>query len=191
MQHVGYRRWLKPKEHRLIRFATRVQGLMLRPSLAGQVTGFTDIAQRGLRFIVCPYIAPQDRGGVDVIKKLGETLNRAGEMCQKSGMHLCYHNHAFEFDNDGLRTLFRSASDRVKAQIDLGWVQLAGESPAAFVLYLGQRISSAHLNGQLGFVDNHDVLAGKGEVHGEGFRRLQHPRDWSGAGRAGGRGDGG
>ncbi|MGB7991033.1 MAG: substrate-binding domain-containing protein [Candidatus Methylophosphatis roskildensis] len=51
VQHVGYRRWLKPKEHRLIRFATRVQGLMLRPSLAGQVTGFTDIAQRGLRFI--------------------------------------------------------------------------------------------------------------------------------------------
>lgn len=51
VQHVGYRRWLKPKEHRLIRFATRVQGLMLRPSLDGQVTGFADIAQRGLRFI--------------------------------------------------------------------------------------------------------------------------------------------
>ena len=51
VQHVGYRRWLKPKEHRLIRFATRVQGLMLRPSLDGQVAGFTDIARAGLRFI--------------------------------------------------------------------------------------------------------------------------------------------
>lgn len=51
VQHVGYRRWLKPKEHRLIRFATRVQGLMLRPSLEGQVSGFAEIARAGLRFI--------------------------------------------------------------------------------------------------------------------------------------------
>lgn len=51
VQHVGYRRWLKPKEHRLIRFATRVQGLMLRPSLDGQVSGFAEIARAGLRFI--------------------------------------------------------------------------------------------------------------------------------------------
>lgn len=51
VQHVGYRRWLKPKEHRLIRFATRVQGLMLRPSLQGRVNGFADIAQGDLRFI--------------------------------------------------------------------------------------------------------------------------------------------
>lgn len=51
VQHLGYRRWLKPKEHRLIRFATRVQGLMLRPSLDGQVGSFADIARAGLRFI--------------------------------------------------------------------------------------------------------------------------------------------
>ena len=51
VQHIGYRRWLKPKEHRLIRFATRVQGLMMRPSLRGQVNGFADIVQLGLRFI--------------------------------------------------------------------------------------------------------------------------------------------
>lgn len=51
VQHVGYRRWLRPREHRLIRFATRVQGLMMRPSLKGQVGGFADIARAGLRFI--------------------------------------------------------------------------------------------------------------------------------------------
>lgn len=51
VQHLGYRRWLKPKEQQLIRFATRVQGLMLRPSLEGQVTSFADITVHGLRFI--------------------------------------------------------------------------------------------------------------------------------------------
>ncbi|HMV54705.1 MAG TPA: substrate-binding domain-containing protein [Rhodocyclaceae bacterium] len=51
VQHIGYRRWLKPKEHRLIRFATRVQGLMMRPSLDGQINSFSDIARAGLRFI--------------------------------------------------------------------------------------------------------------------------------------------
>lgn len=51
VQHLGYRRWLKFRENRLIRFATRVQGLMLRPSLEGQVTSFAEVARAGLRFI--------------------------------------------------------------------------------------------------------------------------------------------
>lgn len=51
VQHLGYRRWLKPRANRLIRFATRVQGLMLRASLEGQVTSFAEVARAGLRFI--------------------------------------------------------------------------------------------------------------------------------------------
>ncbi|OYW09398.1 MAG: hypothetical protein B7X34_06835, partial [Acidobacteriia bacterium 12-62-4] len=56
-----------------------------------------DAKQRGFSYVVCPYIAPQDRGGVDVIKKLADTLNKAGQRCKSAGINLCYHNHAFEF----------------------------------------------------------------------------------------------
>jgi hypothetical protein len=56
-----------------------------------------DAKKRGFEYVVCPYIAPGDRGGVEVIRKLGDTLNTAGELCRKAGLILCYHNHAFEY----------------------------------------------------------------------------------------------
>ena len=88
---------------------------MLRPWLIAAVFCGTALAapppaldeakEKGFEYVVCPYIAPQDRGGADVMKKLGETLNAAGERCQKAGLHLCYHNHAFEFQPEGSGTL--------------------------------------------------------------------------------------
>src|SRR3982751_6245155 len=57
-----------------------------------------DAKQRGFEYAVCPYIAPADRGGVDMMKRLGNTLNKAGERCKAIGLTLCYHNHAFEFE---------------------------------------------------------------------------------------------
>ncbi|HEY3442703.1 MAG TPA: sugar phosphate isomerase/epimerase [Paludibaculum sp.] len=110
-----------------------------------------DCKQRGLKFIVCPYIAPQDRGGVDVIKKLGETLNRAGEMCQKSGMHLCYHNHAFEFEpvaggGNLLDVLMQTADPKlVSLELDIMWSRVAGVDPVTVLQKYGKRIALLHL----------------------------------------------
>jgi sugar phosphate isomerase/epimerase len=110
-----------------------------------------DAKQRGLKFIVCPYIAPQDRGGVDVIKKLGETLNRAGEMCHKSGMHLCYHNHAFEFEpvaggGNLLDVLMKTADPKlVSLELDIMWSRVAGVDPVTVLKKYGKRIALLHL----------------------------------------------
>ncbi|MGA3040798.1 MAG: twin-arginine translocation signal domain-containing protein, partial [Bryobacteraceae bacterium] len=53
--------------------------------------------KHGFEYVVCPWIEPGDRGGVEMIRKLGGTLNTAGELARKAGMRLCYHNHAFEY----------------------------------------------------------------------------------------------
>src|SRR5579871_2907317 len=53
--------------------------------------------KHGFEYVVCPWIDPRERGGVDMIRKLGATLNTAGELSRKAGMRLCYHNHAFEY----------------------------------------------------------------------------------------------
>jgi hypothetical protein len=42
-----------------------------------------DAAKHGFRYVVCPYIAPQDRGGADVMQRLGETLNKAAKPARK------------------------------------------------------------------------------------------------------------
>lgn len=107
--------------------------------------------RRGIQFAVCPYIAPQDRGGVDVIKKLGETLNRAGELCNKSGMHLCYHNHAFEFEpvagGGNLLDVLMTAADPklVSLELDIMWSRVAGVDPVTVLKKYGKRIALMHL----------------------------------------------
>ncbi len=93
-----------------------------------------DVKQHGFEYAGCPYIAPQDRGGVEVIQKLGDTLNKAGEICRKSGLHLVYHNHAFEFEpaEDGtlLDVLMKTTDSRlVSLELDIMWAQVAGVDP--------------------------------------------------------------
>jgi sugar phosphate isomerase/epimerase len=106
--------------------------------------------EKGFEYVVCPYIAPQDRGGADVIKKLGETLNAAGERCQKAGLHLCYHNHAFEFQPEGsgtlLDVLMQTADPKlVNLEMDIMWVTVAGADPVSLLKKYGHRVALMHL----------------------------------------------
>jgi sugar phosphate isomerase/epimerase len=109
-----------------------------------------DAKKRGFTFVVCPYIAPQDRGGVDVIRRLGETLNKAGKVCRETGLHLCYHNHAFEFEPtpEGtlLDVLLKTADPKlVSLELDIMWSQVAGVSPVEVLQKYGKRVALMHL----------------------------------------------
>ncbi|QOY86628.1 sugar phosphate isomerase/epimerase family protein [Paludibaculum fermentans] len=109
-----------------------------------------DAKKRGLKFAVCPYIAPKDRGGVDVIKKLGETLNKAGETCAKSGLSLCYHNHAFEFEPAAggtlLDVLMQTTDPKyVSLELDIMWSKVGGHDPVEILKKYNKRIALMHL----------------------------------------------
>lgn len=111
-----------------------------------------DAKAKGFSYVVCPYIAPQDRGGVEVIKKLADTLNKAGERVKAAGMHLCYHNHAFEFEpvagtgDTLLDVLMKNADAKlVGLEFDVMWSQVGGVDPIRiFEKYKG-RIPLVHL----------------------------------------------
>jgi len=111
-----------------------------------------DAKAKGFQYVVCPYIAPQDRGGVDVIRKLGETLNKAGESCNKSGLKLCYHNHAFEFEpvpggtGTLLDVLMQTADPKlVNLELDIMWSQVAGVDPVSVIQKYAKRVSLMHV----------------------------------------------
>lgn len=110
-----------------------------------------DAAKRGIKFAICPYIAPKDRGGVDVIKKMAANLTKAGEQCRKSGMTLAYHNHAFEFapapGGGTLLDVLMSESDPklVTLELDMMWAQVAGVSPVSLLEKYGKRVTLMHL----------------------------------------------
>jgi sugar phosphate isomerase/epimerase len=110
-----------------------------------------DAKSKGFRFVVCPYIAPQDRGGEDVMKRLADTLNQAGETCRKSGLRLAYHNHAFEFEPvEGKGTLLdillKAADPKlVTLELDIMWSQVAGVDPVSVLRKYGRRVTLMHL----------------------------------------------
>ena len=111
-----------------------------------------DAKAKGLQYVVCPYIATADRGGVDVIKRLAETLNKTGERVKAAGMKLCYHNHAFEFEpvagtSERLIDVFMKNADKnlVALEFDIMWSQVGGVPPVEmFEKYKG-RIPLVHL----------------------------------------------
>lgn len=117
-----------------------------------------DAKAKGFQFVVCPYIAPQDRGGEDVIKKLGDTLNKAGEVCNKSGLKLAYHNHAFEFEpvpgkGTLLDILMKTADPKlVHLELDIMWSQVAGVDPVSVLKKYGKRVALMHLKNVAGTV---------------------------------------
>ena len=106
--------------------------------------------KHGFQYVVCPYIAPANRGGAEVMRKLGETLNKVGEQCRKAGLQLCYHNHAFEFEPSGKGTLLDVLMETtdpklVGLELDIMWVRVAGVDPVSVLKQYGKRIPLMHL----------------------------------------------
>jgi sugar phosphate isomerase/epimerase len=95
-----------------------------------------DAAEVGLKYMVCAWLAPSERGSLDHYKQVAEDLNKAGETCKKAGIQLCYHNHDFEFiQEDGkypYETLLKSTDKKlVKMEMDLYWMTKAKQDPIA------------------------------------------------------------
>ncbi|MED1203694.1 sugar phosphate isomerase/epimerase family protein [Heyndrickxia acidicola] len=104
----------------------------------------------GSRYVVCPYLAPERRSAEDY-RALISFLNKAGEVCEKEGITLCYHNHDFELDRlpDGrkaLESIFEEThADHVKAELDVYWLAKAGEEPIEWINRYKDRAPLIHL----------------------------------------------
>jgi sugar phosphate isomerase/epimerase len=104
----------------------------------------------GFKFAVVPYIAPEHRGGPEVFKSLAENLNKFGEKAKANGMRLCYHNHAFEYQNFGGKTgleMLMSSTDKklVGLELDIFWASVAGQNPVELLKRYSGRIPLVHL----------------------------------------------
>jgi sugar phosphate isomerase/epimerase len=156
--------WESLKQTRLKPVSLHLDTPLFTRDQAKLPAALEDAKKRGFSYVVCPYIAPQDRGGVDVIKRLAETLNKAGEMCAKSGLKLAYHNHAFEFEpaagGGTLLDVLMNTSDPklVTLELDIMWSQVGGVDPVAVLQKYGKRVTLMHLK---------NVTAGLGPQYNE------------------------
>jgi len=97
-----------------------------------------DAAALGVKYMICAWLSPAERGSLDHYKKIGGDLNKAGEISKKAGIQLCYHNHDFEFiQEDGkypYETLLANTDkELVKMEMDIYWVTKAKQDPIALI----------------------------------------------------------
>jgi sugar phosphate isomerase/epimerase len=104
----------------------------------------------GSRYVVCPYLAPEERTEKDYIQLIND-LNEIGEKCAGEGISLCYHNHDFELTalSDGrsaMETILEETNpDWVKAEFDIYWLTFAGEKPVEWLERYKSRSPLVHL----------------------------------------------
>jgi sugar phosphate isomerase/epimerase len=102
------------------------------------------------RNIVVPFWHPEQFVSVAAVEKIAEELNEIGAKIRASGLQLSYHNHGGEFKIIEGRTVFdwmlAAAEPRnLTAEVDVYWVQFAGQSPEKFLRDQGARVKLLHL----------------------------------------------
>ena len=90
----------------------------------------------GQKYYVIPALPPDVRksGTLDDYKEMAAKFNHAGEICKTHGLELGYHNHNFEFENQGGTTgydilLKETDPSMVTFELDLFWAVNSGLDP--------------------------------------------------------------
>jgi len=90
------------------------------------------------RYLMCSGVGDRQRG-LAAYRDASRLFNEVGKQCRDAGAYFCYHNHAWEFedregDTSGMDVIAAETDPAlVKFCIDVYWVHIGGEDPAAFV----------------------------------------------------------
>jgi sugar phosphate isomerase/epimerase len=120
-----------------------------------QALGATYAVSSIMRSLVLGPSAPKDalRTGMslDEAKRTAELANRIGDGARRAGLQFTYHNHNFEFVDQGggaigYDVLLKETDPKlVKFQIDCGWMVFAGHDPVGYFKKYPQRFPMIHV----------------------------------------------
>jgi sugar phosphate isomerase/epimerase len=136
----------------------------------------------GIQYMVCAWLSPKERLGLDHYKKMANDFNVAGEKCRKAGIQFCYHNHDFEFEaQDGkypYDVLLENTDPKlVKMELDLYWATRAGQDPVKLFDAHPGRFPLWHLKDMDGTPKHSFTEVGNGTID---FKRIFANRARSG-----------
>lgn len=128
-----------------------------------------DAAALGLSYMVCAWLSPKERLGLDHYKKLAGDFNTAGETCKAAGIQLCYHNHDFEFGQEKGQYYYdvllkETDASLVKMEMDLYWVNKAGHDPIQLFDKYPGRFPLWHLKDMDNTADHSFTEVGNGTI---------------------------
>lgn len=104
----------------------------------------------GCKFVVVPYLIPEDRPGTEGFPEVIKNVKMLGKVARDLGMTMLYHNHDFEFITlDGkyaLDILYDEVpADLLQTELDTCWVNVGGEVPADYIRKYSGRAPVVHL----------------------------------------------
>ena len=119
----------------------------------------------GQEYLICSSM-PSRGQTIENYKKVSDRFNEAGADCKKRGIKFGYHNHDFEFEQQGGKTLYdvlleNTDPSLVNMELDLGWVVASGNDPLAYFKKYPKRFPLWHLK-DMDLVKKHSTEFGKG-----------------------------
>lgn len=128
----------------------------------------------GHRYLVIPWLAPEDRRTLDDLKRRAAEFNRLGEEAKRAGLRFGYHNHDFEFaplegriPYDVLLT--ETDPGHVTFELDLMWISKGRQDPVRYFARYPGRFEMVHIKDSTGPPDYRHVDVGRGTID---FQRL-------------------
>ena len=112
---------------------------------------FAAYSEIGCKYAAVPYLGVEDRPLQKNYDKTIKNIAALGKIAKKYGIQLMYHNHDFEFvrmadGSYGYDDMFaRIPAEDLTAEIDVCWVNVAGEDPCDYLKKYSQRIPVVHL----------------------------------------------
>jgi sugar phosphate isomerase/epimerase len=97
----------------------------------------SDAKSLGQQYVVVPWLNPEHYSSLDVLKQTCAAINKGAEVAKRTGLRMCYHNHAFEFKQVEGQLMFDVMLKEldpklVSIELDLFWVVNAGYDPIAY-----------------------------------------------------------
>lgn len=137
--------------------------------LNGWEKAVEDAAAIGQQYMVIAYLMPEERGDIDNYKRTAEGISKAAEVCKKSGIQLCYHNHDFEFEAQNGILPFdiltkETPAELVKIELDLYWASKAGQDPVSLFKQHKGRIALWHVKDMDNTPKKHFTEVGNGVI---------------------------
>ncbi|ASU35201.1 sugar phosphate isomerase/epimerase family protein [Mucilaginibacter xinganensis] len=133
----------------------------------------------GMTYVVVPSINGEVLKSAEQFKEVAAKLNKAAELCKKSGLQLGYHNHNFEWKPiDGTTfydTILKETDPKlVHMEMDIFWVVRAGQDPVKLFREHPGRFALCHIKDRDKKQTDLNTEIGKGSIDFKGI--LSHAK---------------
>src|SRR5215207_4509901 len=99
--------------------------------------------------LILPWQQPELFQSLDGIKKVCDSLNEASPVAKANGFQVGYHNHWFEYEilenRIPMDIMLEHLDPDVFLEVDVYWVQTAGQDPVQVIRWLGSRAPLLHI----------------------------------------------